>query len=77
MRIILDKTMKTEYNKGMSEAPTITMKEAEEARKKGLVVLFRNPGEPIRILNKEESGKLLRDTAEKKKRYEAFLKALG
>lgn len=55
----------------------ITMEEAEEAMKNGLVVLFRNPGEPLRILNKEESEKLRRDTEEKKKRYEAFLNALS
>lgn len=56
---------------------TITMEEAEEAKKNGLVVLFRNPGEPSRILNKEESEKARRETEEKKKRYEAFLNALG
>ena len=76
MRIILDKTMKTEYNKGMSEAPKkITMEEVREAHRNGQLVRFGANG-PTRILSKEESEKARAITAEKNRQYEAFMKEL-
>lgn len=60
----------------MTDTPNITMKEAEEAMKNGQIVFFRNPGEPVRILSKEESEICCRQTEEHKKRYAAFMQKL-